>query len=548
MRPIALAAALTLTSPAAALACGGLFCDNSQPVNQAAERILFARDGETMHMHVRITYQGPPTEFGWLLPTARDVEVGLSSEQLFLNLDTSFAPRFTLQTEFEEGCEFQNRADGPFADGGLAAPDAGAGGGVQVLSREAVGPFDIATLLPETVDDLRAWLDDNGYQIPPETDATLQPYVARGLAFVAVKLLPDRESGDISPLRLSFSAQRPAIPIVPTSVAANPDMGIIVHVLGEHRAIPVNYRHVVINETAIDWQSGGQNYADVVSQAADEADGQAFATDYAGPAGAPPQPYGEGTLIGVREATTGQQIIDELGLFDLFFQPLDADLQRVLPTGLILPDDITLADYLNCPSCYDGRGVEVDGEALAARIETEINEPRRHLVDLFRDNGYLTRLYGTMSPAEMVLDPEFDLNPDLGEVPNRRVAIQRVGCGDDGFDFANAIIETPSGLRFRLVDGQNPNAIRRQDGETVRGEDVPGAQVIERALTAGQSEIVDDRTDAIEDRNAPALEDGPGGSVGGTGGCACDASDGAPASTLALLGLLTALGLRRRRA
>ncbi|MEZ4436479.1 MAG: DUF2330 domain-containing protein [bacterium] len=227
---------------------------------------------------------------------------------------------------------------GPSPTAAFAAPDAGAGGGgVQVLSREAVGPFDIATLLPETVDDLRAWLDDNGYQIPPETDATLQPYVARGLAFVAVKLLPDRESGDISPLRLSFSAQRPAIPIVPTSVAANPDMGIIVHVLGEHRAIPVNYRHVVINETAIDWQSGGQNYPDVVSQAADEADGQAFATDYAGPAGAPPQPYGEGTLIGVREATTGQQIIDELGLFDLFFQPLDADLQRVLPTGSSSP-------------------------------------------------------------------------------------------------------------------------------------------------------------------------------------------------------------------
>ena len=34
---------------------------------------------------------------------------------------------------------------------------------------------------------------------------------------------------------------------------------------------------------AIDWVGGGQNYADVVSQAVDEAGGQAFVTDFAGP-------------------------------------------------------------------------------------------------------------------------------------------------------------------------------------------------------------------------------------------------------------------------
>lgn len=543
--PIALAAALTLLSPAAALACGGLFCDNTQPVNQAAERILFAREGDTLHMHVRITYQGPPTEFGWLLPTARDVQVELSSEQLFTTLDTSFAPRFVLQTEFEEGCQFPDRAAGGNADAGLAGPPNAEDGGVQVLSREAVGPFDIATLLPETVDDLRTWLDDNGYQIPPETDATLQPYVAQGLAFVAVKLLPDRESGDISPLRLSFTSPRPAIPIVPTSVAANPDMGIIVHVLGASRAIPLNYRHVIINETAIDWPGGGQNYPDVVSQAADEAGGQAFATDYAGPSGAAPQPYSDDTLAALRIAETPDDIINALGLFDLFFQPLDADLQRVLPEGLILPADLPLADYLGCPGCYADRDIQTDGAALAARIETEINEPRRHLVTLFEQNPYLTRLYGTMSPAEMSLDPEFEFNPDLAEVPNRRTAIQRIGCDADGNPrFDTALIETPSGLLFRLQGGQNPNAIQRQDGETVRGGEIPAAQVIERALTAGQSEVIEDRTDAIDDANAPGVE---GDEIGGSAGCACDASDSAPASTLALLALLTALGLRRRR-
>jgi hypothetical protein len=59
-------------SPSAAQACGGLFCNVAQPVNQSAERILFAKDGDRVHMHVQIAYQGPPTEFGWLLPAPPD--------------------------------------------------------------------------------------------------------------------------------------------------------------------------------------------------------------------------------------------------------------------------------------------------------------------------------------------------------------------------------------------------------------------------------------------------------------------------------------------
>ncbi len=543
MRHLALAAALAAPAalaPAAAHACGGLFCNTAQPINQAAERILFGHDGERMHMHVRITYQGPPTEFGWLLPAAPDVEISQSSEQLFTQLDRQFAPQFRLQTEIDPDCELA------FAGGGLdagafadAAPQEPAPPGVQVLSREAVGPFDVATLLPDTIDDLRAWLDDNGYQIPADTDATLQPYLANGLVFVAVKLLPDRDSGEISPLRLSYTAATPSIPIVPTSVAANPDMGIIVHVLGEHRAVPTNYSHVVINETAIDWSTGGQNYPDVVSQAADEADGRAFATDYAGASGDAPAPYDALTLALVREADHGDDLLEAL---DLFFGPVDADLLRVMPAGVHLPDGLTIQEYLGCPSCYDGQGVEIDGGALVDAIEQQINVPRRALAELFERNPYLTRLYSTLSPAEMVLDPAFGENPDLGDVPNVRTATQRVSCDDDGFpDFGNAIIETPSGLRFRLVDGQNPNSIRRQDGETVRGDGVPGAQMIERPLTAGPNEVIDDRTPQIEDGNRGALGDGGGA------GCACDAGDGGPASTLALLGLLAALGLRRRR-
>ncbi|MCA9544708.1 MAG: DUF2330 domain-containing protein, partial [Myxococcales bacterium] len=183
---------VTLT-PTAAHACGGLFCDNSQPVTQAAERILFAREGETMHMIVRLTYDGPPIEFGWLLPAPADVETTVSSEALFQAFDRQYAPIFRLTNQFVDGCEqlfpaaAGGGADAGFdnaADGGAPGPD------VQVLSREAVGPYDRAILQAASVEDLTAWLRQNDYQFPEGSEDRLRPYVELGSAFVALKLLP----------------------------------------------------------------------------------------------------------------------------------------------------------------------------------------------------------------------------------------------------------------------------------------------------------------------------------------------------------------------
>ncbi|MGK0362473.1 MAG: hypothetical protein ACI9U2_004794, partial [Bradymonadia bacterium] len=134
-----------LTAPGAALACGGVFCNATQPVNQAAERILFAQQGTKMHMHVRLSYQGPPTEFGWLLPTPPDVETALSSELLFAQLDAQFGPLFNLVREFDDNCiQAQNRGGAPSAAGGDFDNDgvAESDPGVAVLSREAIGPYD----------------------------------------------------------------------------------------------------------------------------------------------------------------------------------------------------------------------------------------------------------------------------------------------------------------------------------------------------------------------------------------------------------------------
>ena len=68
----AAAAAMTLgLSASPARACGGFFCSQSQPVNQAAERIVFSQNGDgTVTAVIQILYEGPSENFSWLLPIA----------------------------------------------------------------------------------------------------------------------------------------------------------------------------------------------------------------------------------------------------------------------------------------------------------------------------------------------------------------------------------------------------------------------------------------------------------------------------------------------
>ena len=73
-------------------------------------------------------------------------------------------------------------------------------------------------------------------------------------------------------------------------------------------------------------------------------------------------------------------------------------------------------------------------------------------------------------------DPIFSFNPDLEDVAAARNAVQHFDCDDDG-NFTESYIEV-NGLRIRVDLEQNTVAgtIARQDGETVRGRDTPGAR------------------------------------------------------------------------
>jgi hypothetical protein len=271
-----------------AFACGGFFCSsiNLVPIEQNAERILFEINTEgkvagTVTATVEISYTGRPEDFSWVLPVSDLVgQLGVAPPQALLLLDDATAPRIVppptkCTTPFPT----------PFAAGADVALMAGAregGAGVLVEDLEQVGPYEPQLVSSEDAGALIAWLGDNDYLITPEMEPAVAGYVAAGMKFLAMKLAPDAGVADIAPIQVTYPGDEPMVPLVLTSVGAEPEMGVLVLVAGDSRFESANYSNFEIDTAMVQANpsSGVSNYYPLVSWQIDESGGQAMITEF----------------------------------------------------------------------------------------------------------------------------------------------------------------------------------------------------------------------------------------------------------------------------
>jgi len=499
---------LLVGAPEASRACGGFFCSNF-PVNQVNERILFVQDEGTITTHVQIQYNGNAPDFAWILPVPSIPELTVSHNDLFTQLQFATQPSFFLDFKEDQGCGLFFPPFARVLDSAAEAED----GGVQVVSSGRVGPYETAVITADDPDALVQWLEDNNYDLDAVGSELLRPYVDGGFYFLALRLAPDRDLGDLQPIALTYQADQPAIPIRLTAVATQPDMGVLVWVLGEQRAIPQNYLHVQINEARIDWFNGGFNYNEVVTEAANEADGQAFVTDFAGASKIMEQRIfleGRFSLEGLPSITDPARFIDELLIRGF---PRDAQMQSLLRRHIPMPTPVltegvlqvvfrgdedaylrsvndgtlqTIAESsfynnINAYEEYTGR-LEFDPVPLIADIEAVIVEPLRDAQKLFDDHPYLTRLFTTLSAEEMTVDPVFAFNPDLPDVTNTHSAEAHFECRDGEETLPEDLV-----LVITLKDGRQirSNPFEGFDPNPEPRPFEPAAAVIEQLDTSG---------------------------------------------------------------
>ena len=557
---LAVAALVHLDEPSAASACGGFFCNAAQPVNQAAERIIFAQgeDGRVTAL-IQIQYSGPSERFAWMLPVAGDPTVSVSSNAAFAALQSATNPSYLLTTTVEGTCRDDGRSVG--IPGLASAGDAGAGSladagtvpSVTVVNQGSVGPYDyvVISVDPAATDKAATaidWLQENNYDVNDFAADRLRPYLDGGMNLLTFRLTKGNSAGSIRPVRLTFGSGAPSIPIRPTAVAADDDMGVMVWVLGDHRAVPVNYLSLELNEALINWLSPSSTYNDVVTRAANEAGGQGFVTEMAGQASPladailPPWIIDGWTDILATDWTDreGALINDVLQTY----AGMDGT-RDVVANHVELPKNVTVDDLLACPGCYIAydepvvRGLEPDD--FLADMTAAVFEPMAETRQLFLDHRYMTRLYTTMSADEMTMDPIFDFNRDLPEYSNQHNAERIIECSPSVYQF-----DAP--WRIELASGDVVRGLGSNWPFTTNSDAMPANARTRRIGTSGMGEVRDDNTAAISAALITHNQTIPPPARGG-GGCSIGEGIATTGTSSGLFGLLIGafvVGLRRR--
>jgi MYXO-CTERM domain-containing protein len=497
-------------APSIASACGGFFCSQTQGVNQAAERIVFANNGDgTVTAAIEIQYQGPAEKFSWLLPISSvpmGDEIAVGSTVSFQRLQQATNPQYFLTTRVEGRCDQEPVDDDSFAEGGASSGPSAAGGegpgsdgGVTVEASGLVGSFEWAVIsldqnLPEPGDAAVTWLGDNGYDVPQGAPGLLGPYLADGMYLLALRLQKGATAGSIRPIVLTYDAAKPMIPIKLTAVAANDDMGVLTWVLGEHQAVPQNYYALELNEARINWFNPNAGYNDVVIAAANEAGGQGFVTEYAQP-GSDLQ----GTVWFDFEQEEWEFFKDyapNLDPSELVVEAIWGYSQwdgfwDVIREQVTLPPDITIEDVQDCPEC-NTESYEVSPNFLAA-LEQDVIEPARVIQGLLDASTSVTRLYSTLSAAEMTVDPLFTFNPDLDPISNVHSAERIIECEPGYYEWeAPWRIELPQG---GVVRG-GPDDVGRWPADFA---DLPANRRILRAGESGAGKVLEDNSATIDE-------------------------------------------------
>lgn len=159
--------------------------------------IVWQPETQTEHFIRRATFNSTANDFGFLVPTPSQPELGeVDSEKLFDQLGQITAPRHVEEI----------RRVLRVREGVGAAPDAMPS--VRVIAEQNVAGMDAVVLQADNPDDLGKWLADHEYQFRPELRDWLEKYTSDKWFITAFKISAATEASQSQEQELTSKAVR----------------------------------------------------------------------------------------------------------------------------------------------------------------------------------------------------------------------------------------------------------------------------------------------------------------------------------------------------
>jgi hypothetical protein len=215
--------------PQPAGADGGVFPAPRFDVEMPAQKAILVYNEKSGHEDLILSVKlQSGSEAAWVVPMPSLPEVKAASPKWFEQLSDLTQPKI----------ENLWRTDPSGQKCVEAIAEAPAG--VDLLSREQVGIYDVSILSADKQGALLDWLNTNGYAFPEEGGPLLDTYVEEGgWYFVAVRVLPGERAGlegDVHPLWFSFDVERPIYPMRLTALMKD-NLDVLIYVLSDHRMV-----------------------------------------------------------------------------------------------------------------------------------------------------------------------------------------------------------------------------------------------------------------------------------------------------------------------
>lgn len=179
-----------------------------------AALIVWDQKTRTEHFVRRANFETKTSDFGFLVPTPTQPDLGEVANEVFTSVSKLTAPEhvYESKTIYEFGflglpAPAKSVASAP---AGLALPKS-----VDVLHQQAVAGFEATVLRAEDPEALRQWLEKHGYEADPELTEWLKWYVDHKWIITAFKLSKATEQSDrleTKSVRMSFHCDQPFYP------------------------------------------------------------------------------------------------------------------------------------------------------------------------------------------------------------------------------------------------------------------------------------------------------------------------------------------------